>query len=155
MWFADHGLPQIGQTVPDLDRRMPTSRHFEADGPSEWGKTSWSLRKGQFVGVSWFFWSEAEESRTAAAAESLRTLFDDAWARVDSFEHPVQGSMTLWKPGKYQVGLYLHAPRQIPAHDSPGRGCVQLHVDHALRAADEETDANQHASEAPPDHLAT
>lgn len=135
-WFAEHGLPTYGQPSPGWEQ-APRSEHAIAEGPPGWGATEWHAFDGAFVGLCWFLWFEDPEPDTRAAAEALQDAFDRAWPRVDSLDDPVQGLTRLWATGEAQVDLYVHAPRVTPRGD-PTRGGVQLHVDHAARAAAED-----------------
>ncbi|WP_431797335.1 hypothetical protein [Microbacterium kunmingense] len=144
-WFTQHGLPTHGRAAAEEGSTL--SAHAAADGPPGWGTTQWHVFDDAFVGLCWFLWRDASDRETRAAAELLATAFDARWTLVERLDDPVQGFTALWSVDDVHVDLYFHAPRVTP-HGHPIDSVVQLHVDHAARAATADAVA---ASAASPD----
>lgn len=121
IWFDTHGLSSLGSSSLDAEA---------------WPLSIWRVKNGQFVGLAWSFWTGEHETLTREAAERLFAGFNARFALSDELVSPGQGFSSLWRHGELQVDCYFHEPRTFQGRSIAGS--VQLHLDHAARAADEE-----------------
>lgn len=132
-WFAEHHL--------DVEDVRHEAGAFSGVGPRAWGSPScgWHVFEDEFVGLHWFLWEGRPWSDVLASATELRDLLSDvAGEPVDEppRDRPAEGFTALWQVRGRTIHLYAHAPRSDVA---AGRDvAVQLHVDHAARAARED-----------------
>jgi len=143
LWFEQLGLPVSGTPVSELDRRSE-SRHFTASGPDGWGETSWRFFEGDFTGLSWFLWRDADEAATRTGAEALRRAFSNCWTGEEDPENEF-GFACSWTPPGRMIEMYFHAPRTVRGVTGPG--CVQLAVSHRERATVEDERARRRAEQ--------
>lgn len=136
-WADRVGLPVDGEMVPEVDRRMPSTASFRANGDGL--EVHWHFYRDAFTGVG-LFASAEDDDALGRDAQALRTAWGARWALADEASDDRGGFMACWEADDKCVELYWHAPDLDP-RGHPIRGCLQIAVSHAERAAAQEHEA--------------
>ncbi len=154
-WFERFRLaadPTAPGTSTDSDER---SASYRTSGPALWDGTpiGWHSFDDEFVGVHWFLWNGLPREDLQVAAVDLRAGFRRACgSAMGEADHPDQGFSAWWRAGGRTVDMYYHPGIRPPGTPEGTRigACVQLHVDHTVRADAAEAVASARCDEAPP-----